>query len=63
MVRSRKSRYPKVVFCDMSKEEGETGYERIFGSPGNLRYFAAFDVSLKYLKRLQTYLLTVVLRD
>lgn len=47
MVRSRQDRYPKVVFCDMTIETNQTGFERVFGSPGNLRYFAAFDVSLK----------------
>ncbi|XP_059085915.1 uncharacterized protein LOC131882695 isoform X2 [Tigriopus californicus] len=46
MVRSRKDRYPKVVFCDMTIDTNQTGFERVFGSPGNLRYFEAFDVSL-----------------
>ncbi len=55
-------RYPKVVYCDMEAWRddddggrggdggggaGGGGGERVYGSPGNLRYFSAFDVSLK----------------
>ena len=46
MVRSRKEKFPKVVFCDMLKQPQEPGFQRTFGSPGNLRHFAAFDASL-----------------
>ena len=46
MVRSRKEKFPKVVFCDMLKQPHEPGFQRTFGSPGNLRHFAAFDASL-----------------
>ena len=48
MVKAQRERYPKIVFCDLSKNELDNGFERIYGSPGNQRYFAAFDVSLKY---------------
>ena len=47
MVKRPMFKYPKVLFCDMTKEVGAVGFERTFGSPGNLRYFAAFDVSLE----------------
>ena len=47
MVRSRKEKFPKVVFCDMLKQPHEAGFQRTFGSPGNLRHFAAFDASLR----------------
>ena len=46
MVRSRNEKFPKVVFCDMLKQPKEPGFQRTFGSPGNLRHFAAFDASL-----------------
>ena len=48
MVKAKDTRFPRVVFCDFSKLPGEPGYQRTFGSPGNLRKFAAFDVSLDY---------------
>ncbi len=48
MIRSQQSKYPKVVFCDFTAHDEETGFQRVYGSPGNLRYFAAFDVTLKY---------------
>ena len=47
MVRAIRARYPKVVYCDMSARHDEPGFQRTYGSPGNLRYFSAFDVSLK----------------
>ncbi len=46
MVRERREKFPKVVFCDLTKLPTEVGFQRTFGSPGNLRHFAAFDVSL-----------------
>ncbi len=55
--KGRRDPYPKVVECSMDwrRMEGEEGgdtageeEERVYGSPGNLRYFSAFDVSLKY---------------
>ena len=52
MVKSRAEKFPKVVFCDMSKQPNKVGFQRTFGSPGNLRPFSAFDVSIKYLKML-----------
>jgi len=43
---------PKVVFCDPTSQiddevGGEFGFQRNFGSPGNLKPFSAFDVSLE----------------
>ena len=36
----------RVVFCDLSIHEDDPGFERVYGEPGNLRNFAAFDVSI-----------------
>jgi hypothetical protein len=62
MVKSREEKFPRVVFCDMTRanlitvEASEvtstasklrSGFQRTFGSPGNLRHFVAFDVSLR----------------
>ena len=33
----------QVVYCDMNKLPGSPGFERLYGSPGNLRDFVAFD--------------------
>ena len=46
MVKSREEKFPKVIFCDMLKLPEDAGFQRTFGSPGNLRHFAAFDASL-----------------
>jgi len=46
MVKSREEKFPKVVFCDLTQLPEEVGFQRTFGSPGNLRHFAAFDASL-----------------
>ena len=46
MVKEREAKFPKVVFCDLTKVPEDVGFQRTFGSPGNLRHFAAFDVSL-----------------
>ena len=46
MVRGREDTYPRVVYCDMDKLPGHNGFQRIFGSPGNLREFVAFDAFL-----------------
>ena len=46
MVKDRQEKFPKVVFCDLTKLPDEVGFQRTFGSPGNLRHFAAFDASL-----------------
>ena len=35
-----------MVFCDLSIHEDDPGFERVYGEPGNLRNFAAFDVSI-----------------
>ncbi len=43
---SRSAKYPKIVFCDLAAHEDDPGFERIYGEPGNLRNFAAFDVSI-----------------
>jgi hypothetical protein len=37
MVRPREEAGPRVVYCDLSRLPGEAGFERSFGSPGNLR--------------------------
>ena len=47
MVKGPADKFPKVVFCDMSLLPGKVGFERVYGSPGNLKPFAAFDVSLR----------------
>ncbi len=47
LVKPASSRFPKVSFCDMSLRPNDPGFERIFGSPGNLRHFAAFDASIE----------------
>ena len=62
MVKSRDEKYPRVVFCDMTRanlitvEASEvtstasklrSGFQRTFGNPGNLKHFVAFDVSLR----------------
>ena len=39
-------RIHRVVFCDLSTHEDDPGFERVYGEPGNLRNFAAFDVSI-----------------
>ena len=49
MVKAKAAKFPKVVFCDLTKLPSEVGFQRTFGSPGNLRHFAAFDASLGYL--------------
>jgi hypothetical protein len=46
MVRRREEGGPRVVYCDLSRLPGEPGFERSFGSPGNLRDFVAFDAQL-----------------
>ena len=46
MVKSREEKFPKVIFCDMLKLPEDAGFQRTFGSPGNMRHFAAFDASL-----------------
>ena len=38
---------PRVVYCDMEKLPGHTGFQRLFSSPGNMRQFVAFDVFLE----------------
>jgi len=47
LVKDRQEKFPKLVFCDMSKQPDQVGFQRIFGSPGNLKPFSAFDVSLR----------------
>ena len=49
MVKETLEKFPKVVFCDLRKLPTEVGFQRTFGSPGNLRHFAAFDASLGYV--------------
>ena len=49
MVKEKLEKFPKVVFCDLRKLPTEVGFQRTFGSPGNLRHFAAFDASLGYV--------------
>ena len=49
MVKAKAAKFPKVVFCDLTKLPSEVGFQRTFGSPGNLRHFAAFDASLGYV--------------
>ena len=51
MVKEGVEKFPKVVFCDMRKLPSEVGFQRTFGSPGNLRHFAAFDASLGYVNK------------
>jgi len=46
MVMERQDKFPKVVFCDLTKLPEEAGFQRTFGSPGNLRHFVAFDAAL-----------------
>ena len=46
MVMERREKFPKVVFCDFTKLPEEAGFQRTFGSPGNLRHFVAFDAAL-----------------
>ena len=50
MIRDPREKFPKVVYCDMNLQEEETGFQRSFGSPGNLRHFSAFDVSLRWVE-------------
>jgi len=44
IVKSNKDTFPRVVYCDMNKLPGTAGFERSYGTPGNLRHFVAFDV-------------------
>ena len=46
MVKPRGEKYPKVVYCDMNKLPDSSGFQRTFGSPGNLKEFVAFDAYL-----------------
>ena len=48
MVKKPRDKFPRVVYCDFSKLPGESGFQRTYGSPGTLRHFSAFDVSLDY---------------
>ena len=36
----------QVVYCDLGRLPGEPGFERSYGSPGNIRDFVAFDAQL-----------------
>ena len=47
VMEKQKEKFPKVVFCDLTKLPGEPGFQRTFGSPGNLRHFVAFDATLE----------------
>ena len=47
VMEQQKEKFPKVVFCDLTKLPGEAGFQRTFGSPGNLRHFVAFDATLE----------------
>ena len=47
MIKGKDDTYPKVVYCDMDKLPGNNGFQRTFGSPGNLREFVAFDAFLE----------------
>ena len=43
IIKTKSDSFPKVVYCDMNKLPGTPGFQRTYGSPGNLRDFVAFD--------------------
>ncbi len=43
IIKTKSDTFPKVVYCDMNKLPGTPGFQRTYGSPGNLRDFVAFD--------------------
>ena len=47
VVKGQGDEFPQIVYCDMSLIPDDVGFERVYGSPGNLRPFAAFDVSMR----------------
>jgi len=43
IIKQKNDTFPKIVYCDMKKLPGSAGFQRTYGSPGNLRDFVAFD--------------------